>query len=163
MKRLFTLLCILIISSVGLIAKTPRLAFLPYKNMDGKAELNKWCYSLQDSLQKHFVGLDPESKTVQIVPYDTIEVVLSELNLDPSNPQFDSDMWKVVERLNVDYVISGNFVIQAERFLINTYIYDVEMKLPINTYQARDIFVPLDKVMAAIRPIAKKMQGYFFK
>ena len=163
MKRLFTILCILIISSIGLMSQTPRVAFLPYKNNDGKAELNKWCYSLQDSLQKQFSEIDPEGKSMKIVPYDTIEVILAELNLDPSNPQFDSDMWKVVERLNVDFVISGNFVIQAQRFLINTYIYDVSMKLPINTHQARDIFVPLDKVMAAIKPISKKLQGYFIK
>lgn len=164
MKRLlFLLMVIMAVSSVCMVAQTPRVAFLPFKNMDGKIELNKWCYALQDSLQKHFAELDPNNEKMYVVPYDSVELILSELNLDPSNPQFDSDMWKVVENLNVNYVISGNFVFQAQRFLINTYIYDVSMKLQVNSHQARDIFVPMDKVLNAIKPIAKKLQGFFIK
>ncbi len=163
MKKLFLLSVIYLMSIIGLSAQTPRVAFLPFKNMDGKMELNKWCYSLQDSLQKHFAELDPNNAKMYVVPYDSVEMILAELNLDPSNPQFDSDMWKVVENLHADYVISGNFVFKAERFIINAYIIDVSMKLQITSHQARDIFVPMDKILSAIKPIAKKLQGYFVK
>lgn len=163
MKKMFiTIALILTCVTVNTYSQV-RVAFLPFLNSTGKIELNKWCYQLQDSLQKYFSGLEIDSKEVQIVPYDSIEIILADMNLNPSNPQFASDMWKVVENLHVNYVINGNFIIQAERFLINTYIYDVSMKLPVTSHQARDIFIPLDKVLAAIRPIGKKLQGFFIK
>jgi TolB-like protein len=161
-KYLLVLALILTFSAVSALSQT-RIAILPFQNSTGKIELNKWCYELQDSLQKYFIALGMESNDLHIVPFDTIEIVLAEMNLNPSNPQFASDMWKVVENLHVQYVISGNFIIQAERFLVNTYIYDVSMKLAITSHQARDIFLPLDKILSGIRPIGKKLQGFFLK
>lgn len=165
MKKLFAVLFVALFGAAGLLAQTsvPRIAFLPFTNQEGELELNTWCYSLQDSLQKQFAVLDPAEKYYKIIPYDEIEAILSDMNFDPTNPQFASDMWKVVEQLKADYVITGNFVIQANRFLINTYIYDVSLKLPITTNQARDIFVPLDNVLRSIVPISKKLSGYFIK
>ena len=165
MKKTFVLVILSLLCTAGLFAQStaPRVAFLPFTNQEGELELNVWCYDLQDSLQKRFAELDPEEKYYRIIPYEEIETILSDMNFDPANPQFASDMWKVVEQLNADYVISGNFVIEANRFLINTYIYDVSIKLPVTTHQARDIFVPLDKVMRSIVPISKKLSGYFIK
>ncbi|MDD3125125.1 MAG: hypothetical protein PHV24_04760 [Candidatus Kapabacteria bacterium] len=163
MKKIILAIAVLVLVAMQGFAQVPKVAFIPYTNMDGNMELNKWCYSLQDSLQKYFAAADAEEKSMKIVPFDEIEIILADMNLDPTNPQFASDMWKVVEQLNVDYVISGNFVLKANRFLINTYIYDVNMKLPVTTNQARDIFVPLDNVLKAIRPIGKKLQGFFIK
>lgn len=163
MKKHFLLLILFWMSIIGLSAQTPRVAFLPFKNMDGKMELNKWCYSLQDSLQKHFAELDQNNAKMYVVPYDSVEMILAELNLDPSNPQYDSDMWKVVENLHAEYVITGNFVFKAERFIINAYIIDVSMKLQVTSHQARDVFVPMDRILSAVKPIAKKLQGFFIK
>ncbi len=163
MKKLI-ILCMFILTFCAVNSYSQvRVAFLPFQNSTGKIELNKWCYELQDSLQKYFVALGVVSNDFYIVPYDSIEIALAEMNLNPSNPQFASDMWKVVENLHVQYVISGNFIIQAERFLVNTYIYDVDMKLALTTHQARDIFLPLDKILSGIRPIGKKLQGFFIK
>ncbi len=159
MKR-FLIIALFLTASVSGLSQM-RVAFLPFQNSTGKIELNKWCYQLQDSLQKHFEALDPTGEKLQIVPFDSIEIILADMNIDPSNPQFASDMWKVVEALNAEYVVSGNFIIQAERFLVNTYIYDVSIKLPMASHQARDIFLPLDKILSGIRPIAKKLQGFF--
>lgn len=159
MKKILLIIAFLT-ASISVYSQT-RIAFLPFQNSTGKMELNKWCYELQDSLQKYFGTLDPENQKIQIVPFDSIEIILADMNINPSNPQFASDMWKVVELLNADYVIMGNFIIQAERFLVNTYIYDISIKLPINSHQARDVFLPLDKILSGIRPIGKKLQGFF--
>ena len=85
------------------------------------------------------------------------------MKVDPNSTEYDTFLWKAAEKLNVKFVITGNFVFQAQRLIINANIYDVALKLPIDTYQARDIFVTMDNAMAAIRPIGKKLKGYFIK
>lgn len=134
-----------------------RIAVLPFTNMDGHAKYNIWCYNLQDSLAVSMAAEDPTESMFRIVPRDSVENILSEMNLDPSNPQYLSDMWLAVERLNVDQVISGNFKIQAKRFLINAYIYNVATKLPNHEHQSRDNFKKEDKVYDAIPVIVKDL------
>ena len=85
------------------------------------------------------------------------------MKVDPNSTEYDTFLWKAAEKLNVKFVITGKFVFQAQRLIINANIYDVALKLPIDTYQARDIFVTMDNAMAAIRPIGKKLKGYFIK
>lgn len=138
-------------------AQVTRIAVLPFQNMDGLMELNIWCYKLQDSVAKALLEKDPNSEHYQIVPADSIDLLLADLNLDPTNPQYKTDMWKVVKSLNVEKVVTGNFNLQAKRILINAYIYDVATKLPDPHNQARDIFKKKTDVMEAVPRIIRKL------
>jgi TolB-like protein len=155
--ELFFSLIILCLSFSSLSAQT-RLAVLPIQNMDGKMDMNIYCYKIQDSLYKTLVTLDPQSTNFVVVPPDSIEALLTELNIDPTNPQYPSDMWKIVKRLNIQKVICGNFNLSSGKFLMNAYIYDVRTKMPNNQYQARDIFLDMDKIMDCVPQIMKELQ-----
>ena len=139
-----------------MIAQT-RIAVLPFQNMDGKLERNIWCYKLQDSLTNALKAKDPDCKYFKIVPSDSIEQILAGMNLDPNNPQYLSDMWKAVKILNIEKVISGNFNIQADRYLINAYIYEVRTRMAVPDYQARDIFKSEENIMESIPMIVKRI------
>lgn len=140
-----------------------RITVLPFQNMDGELKLNLISYKLQDSLLKALKELDPDSKNFYLVPPDSVEQILSEMNLDPTNPQYPSDIWKAVERLHAQLVVSGNFNIQANRFLINGYVYDVNTKLPNLDYQARDIFKSEAKVLEAVKIIVLNIKPALIK
>lgn len=162
MKKFVTLLVALFIylSAMNIYAQE-RIAFLPFQNMDGNMDFNGWCYELQDSLQKSFLYDENNGVLYQVVPADSIDLVMAELNVDPTNPEYPSDMWKAVEKLNCSKVISGNFNVQSNRFLINAYIYDVNMKLPDPRFQARDIFKPEEKILSSIKIITKRLMPAF--
>jgi len=134
-----------------------RVAVLPFQNMDGDLTLNVLSYKLQDSVANLLRQYDTTQKHFVIIPSDSIDLLVSQFNLDPTNPQYPTDMWKAVKLLNANAVISGTFNRKAERILINAYIYDVNTKLAYPDYQARDIFKPEDKVMEAVPIIVKKL------
>lgn len=135
-----------------------RVAILPFENADGRMDYNIWSYQLQDSLAKFLREKDPEEYNYRIVPIDSIEALLAEMNIDPANPQYPSDMWKVVDKLQCNKVITGNFNIQGGKFLLNAYIYIPELKLPDPRYQVKDIFKDLDKAYDAVPIIGKKLR-----
>ena len=134
-----------------------RIAVIPFQNLYGLMTLNTWCYDLQDSLLKSLKLQDPDEKYYHIIPSDSIEALLAELNLDPTNPQYPTDMWKVVKKLNARYVVSGTFNIQAKRYLINCYIFDINTKLANPKYQAKDIFKKEADVMESIPIIVDRI------
>ncbi|MCX6147257.1 MAG: hypothetical protein NTW25_08410 [Candidatus Kapabacteria bacterium] len=137
-----------------------RIAVLPFKNMDGKMNKNIWCYNLQDTIYKELVKADPEKKSYIIVSPDSLEDELAKLNLDPSNPQYESDVWKAVANLKIKKVVMGNFNLRGEsRFLMNVYIFDAKMKLADSKNQIRDLFrdekelyTTVPEIMNAILP-----------
>ncbi len=145
-------------SSVAKEAGQVRVAVLPFENADGRMEYNIWCYNIQDSLAKFLKSKDPEEFNYRIVPIDSIETLLADMNIDPANPQYASDLWKVVEKLNCQKVISGNFNIQDGKFLLNAYIYIPELKLPDPRYQVKNIFKDLDKIYEVVPIIGKKLR-----
>ncbi len=155
--RFLILVLVLIVSLNICIFAQVRIAVLPFQNMDGKIEKNIICYELQDSIFKELKLADPESKFYYVVPADSVEDVLATLNLDPSNPQYTSDLWKAVKILNIKKVISGNFNIQGNKILLNGYIYDARMKLADPKNQVRDIFKDEDKVLEAVDLIVKSI------
>lgn len=161
-KKLF-LFIILILSIQTEIICQVRIAVFPFQNRDGDMKFNVWCYKLQDSLFKELFTKDPEQKYFILIPADSIEMMLAEMNLDPNNPQYDTDMWTAAEKLNVKKVITGNFNYQAERFLINAFIYDVRMRLPHPTYQARDIFKGEERLFESIPIIVEGLLPAFIK
>lgn len=128
-----------------------RIAVLPFSNLDGKLEFQIQCYDLQDSLYKSLEKM--ENKNFELIPILEVESVIAELNIDPSNPQYQSDVWKACKMLNAKKVVTGSFNFEAEKFLINAYIYDVRMKLPNPKYQAKDIFKDKDNVLEAVDEI----------
>lgn len=152
----FIVVCCFLFATANIIAQT-RIAVLPFQNKDGLMDLNVWSYKLQDSLYKSLKEQDPAQENFVVVPADSIEAVLSSMNLDPNNPQYLSDMWKAVISLNIQKVITGNFNIQAEKFLINAYIYDVVTKMPNPRFQARDIFKSQAEIMESIGIITRRL------
>ena len=134
-----------------------RIAVFPFQNMDGRMELNVWSYHLQDSLYKALKAKDPSGKYFSLVPSDSIEMIIAALNLDPTNPQYMSDMWKAAKMLNIKKIISGNFNIQVDKFLVNAYIYDVRTRLPDLNHQARDIFKIEKELFESVELIVKAL------
>jgi len=151
MKYLFllTALCFIAVSAN---AKT-RITVLPFENMDGKLELNVHAYDLRDSLISALVAEDPNSEFYEIVDPEDVEDELAEMNLDPTNPQYKTDLWKVINKLKIKMVVMGNFNKSGDYLLINAYIYNPKMKLPLPDHQAKDIFKKEDEVLSAIEEI----------
>jgi TolB-like protein len=160
-KSLLTLVLALFISSFA-ISQT-RIVVLPFQNMDGNLKFNIYSYKLQDSLFKALQQLDAVGKNFQLVPLDSVETILADMNLDPMNPQYATDLWKAVKILNVEKVVSGNFNYQAERFLINGYIIDVNTKLYDTANQARDIFKKEERILESISTIIKRISPALIK
>ncbi len=157
MKKLLVLFFLFIFFFLFSATSQIRIAILPFQNMDGDLSLNILSYKLQDSVANLLRTFDSLQQHFVIIPSDSIDLLVSQFNLDPTNPQYPTDMWKAVKMLNANVVISGSFNRKAERILINAYIYDVKTKLAFPDYQARDIFKPEDKVMEAVPIIVKKL------
>jgi hypothetical protein len=98
-----------------------------------------------------------------VVPSDSVNEVLASLNLDPQNPQYDSDLWKAVAMLNIRRVVSGGFNLQGDKLLVNVYIYEVTTKLPDPVNQAKNLFKPKDQIMEIIPKIIKKISPAFVR
>ena len=156
MKKYSTLLILTVIFLGAVVSSfsQKRIAVLPFQNMDGKFEFNEWCYSLQDSLSKVLSSADPEELAYRIVPADSVEAALADLNLDPANPQYFTDMWKAIAKLNVKKVVCGSFIVEGGSMLIKAAVYDVKLKLPHPKHQATNIFKDLDKAFEAIEEIS---------
>ncbi len=102
-----------------------RLAVLPFRNMDGDLRYNQWCYRFADSVAALLAAADTTQQHYVLVPRDSLELVLGELNLDPTTPQYDSDIWKAARLLGAEKVITGNFNLLPGKILLNAYLYDV--------------------------------------
>lgn len=157
MKFKSLLLSLLLIGVFGLNA-ADRVAVFPFYNMDGNLDYEMWSYDLQDSLAKKLALDDPDELNYRIVPVDSVEIILAEFNLDPTNPEYESDMWKAAEALNVKRVVSGDFIKQSGKFVVNAFVYDVHLKLPHPQYQAKNLFKPEERLYSVIPIIAKRLR-----
>ena len=153
------LLALLILSSYAF--AQPKVVVLPFQNMDGNMDLNTICYEMQDSVYKAFLDKNQNHKYLQLIPLEEVEEVLFEMNLDPANPQYPTDMWTAVKKLGAQYVILGRFNVQANRILMNTYIFDVDMKLAYPDYQALDMFKPQEKILESVPYILEQLFPFF--
>lgn len=160
MKNLtrFFLLVFVALSSFAVLKGQDRIAVLPFENLDGKLDLNIWSYRLQDSLAKELRKGDPEEYNYRIVPIDSVEIALAELNLDPNNPEYKSDLWRAIDALNVDRVVMGEFLYEDNRFIINANLMIVEFRMPDNRHMVRNIFKSEDKIYESVPMIAKKLR-----
>ena len=160
--RMFLPIVIVMLYSVDLFAQV-RVAVLPVRNMDGNLGLNSYCYSLADSLRSALAASPGQGTTFTVVPSDSIEAVLAELNLDPTSPQYESDLWKSVALLKCDYAVTGSFNMNAGRMLLNMYTYDVTTKLPNSIHAATNIFKAPEKIHQMIGVIKDKLIPGFVK
>jgi TolB-like protein len=154
--RIFLFAAILALSASQSLAQK-RVAVLPFRNMDGLIDYNAWALELQDSLFKAITAVDPAPKAFVLIPIDSMEAAVAELNLDPTNPQYESDLWKAMKGLGASHVVQGNFFLQGQRVLMNCYVYDIETKMPHPTFQAKGIVKSPTTYMEAIAPMTKKI------
>jgi TolB-like protein len=157
-KLLFMLILAASLFTFSNLHSQDRIAVLPFVNLDGKLDLNLWSYNLQDSLTKRLKQDDPQEYNYRVVPIDSIEMALAELNLDPTNPEYKSDMWRAIDALNIDRVVMGEFLFEDERFIINAQVMIVEYRMPDNRHMVRNIFKPKEKIYESIPMIAKKLR-----
>lgn len=134
-----------------------RIAVLPFRNMDHTIKYNVWSIELADSLRNAIAAHEPGQTSFVIVPPDSVEMAIAELNLDPTNPQFESDMWKAVRSLGVAKVVQGNFQLRGERVLMACYVYDLESMLADHVNQAKDLFKTPTTYLDAVIPMLNKI------
>ena len=134
-----------------------RIAVLPFRNMDHDIKYNVWSIEMADSLHKALLATPGHGVDFVLVPSDSIELAIAELNLDPMNPQYESDIWKAIRLLNVTKAVQGNFQLRDERVLINCYVYDMSTMLSDNANQAKDLFKSKTTYLETIRPIVKRI------
>jgi TolB-like protein len=140
-----------------------RLAVLPFENMDGSEMKNVVAYQLMDSIYNRLQELDPNQEHYVLVPADSIFEQLAQYNMDPQNPQYKSDMWKAVKDLKIKKVIYGNYTDQSGTYLINAYVYNVKMKLPMRKHEAKDIFKDKEILLEAVEEIIQKLKPLLIK
>lgn len=151
-------LCIVLTSTAAL--AQVRVAVLPFKNKGGNLEYLEMSYGLADSLAVMLAELEMK-EGVELVPVEEVEFVLADLNLDPNNDQYESDMWKAVEILEVDKVVTGVFNVKYDKVFINAFIYDVETKLPDDQFKAENIYKRMESYLSAVKIIAKRLAKAF--
>ncbi len=151
---------IFLIFNVALFSQI-KIAILPFSNLDGNSDYNKYCYEIQDSLTKAFLEVDIEKKFIDVLSLEEVDNAMSDMNLDANAPNFDGQKWNVLEILKCDRVISGTFRVVGERFVINSYIYYPETRISDQTHQAKDIFKKEEKILEAIPVIVRKLSKAF--
>lgn len=147
---------ILAMSTLAVHAQS-RVAVLPFRNMDGNIKYNVWTMQLADSLRTALNNVDAAQTAFVIIPADSVEMAISELNLDPTNPQYESDVWKAVAALGANKVVQGTLLLQGERVLLNAYVYDVSTKMPDAMNQAKNIFKSPATYLEAVPVMARKL------
>ncbi|GMV54168.1 MAG: hypothetical protein AMXMBFR68_19600 [Ignavibacteria bacterium] len=140
-----------------------RVVVLPFRNMDGEVSLNVWSFDLADSLRRMLVNTDPAQTAFVMIPQDSVDLVTSEFNLDPTNVQFESDVWRAVAKLKADKVVQGNFFRRGGRVLMNAYVYDVEFKMADPEYQAKNLYKTPETVLDVVPDMAKKLYPALLK
>lgn len=134
-----------------------RVAVLPFRNMDRDIQYNAWSVQLADSVYKALRLHEGCGKDFVLIEPDSIEMAIAALNLDPTNPQYESDMWKAVRTLGATKAVQGNFQLRGDRVLINCYIYDMTSMLPDGTNQAKDLYKSTTTFLETVRPIVKRI------
>ncbi len=157
MKRFTILCCVLTLLGAASAMAQPRIAVLPFRNMVHDIRYNAWSMELADSLFKALSATEGAGKDFILVPPDSMEMAIAELNLDPTNPQYESDMWKAIRTLNVAKAVQGNFQLRDDRVLINCYVYDMTSMLADQPNQAKDLYKSTTTYLETIRVIVKRI------
>ncbi len=148
---------VVLIAAATSVAAQQRVAVLPFRNMDRDIQYNAWSIQLADSVYKALRQHENFGKDFVLIEPDSIEMAIADLNLDPTNPQYESDMWKAVRTLGATKAVQGNFQLRGDRVLINCYIYDMTSMLPDATNQAKDLYKSTTTFLETVRPIVKRI------
>ncbi len=132
-----------------------RIAVLPFRNTHGGMEYNERSYQLADTINAVLTEISRTDGSFTIVPSDSVQEIVSTLNLDPTNPQYESDVWRAVEALNVERVVTGTFNIKYGKIIINASVYDVVTKLADPSHEAKSVYKAYEKTFEAIPAIIK--------
>lgn len=132
-----------------------RVAVLPFLNTEGSMDYNERSYQLADTINAVLTEISRTDGSFVVVPPDSVQEIISTLNLDPTNPQYESDVWRAVETLNVDRVVSGAFNVKYGKIIINANVFDVKTKLADQVHAAKSIYKAYDKTFEAIPAIIK--------
>lgn len=157
--KIYKLLCVAAaaIFSTAVAQAQTRVAVLPFQNMDGNIKYNVWSDRLADSVNSLLNLKDPAHEHYIIVNADSVRALLKEMNLDPTHPEYASDMWRAAQKLGATTVVMGNFNIQNGNMLLNAYVYDTETRLANPTHQAKDIFKPQEQILTTVPVIVKRL------
>lgn len=157
LQRTIIAVSLLLLLSSGSAFAQQRVAVLPFRNMDRDIQYNAWSVQLADSVYKALRQLDGNGTDFVLIEPDSIEMAIADLNLDPTNPQYESDMWKAVRTLGATKAVQGNFQLRGDRVLINCYVYDMTSMLPDGTNQAKDLYKSTTTFLETVRPIVKRI------
>jgi len=144
------------------IAAPSKVTVLPFTNIDGEIDRNIVAYDLQEAIHAELEAIG-EGNGFELVPLIDVEMELSGLNLDPSNPQYESDLWKAVNNLGVKKVVLGSYDYDDGKYLVNAYVYDSRMKLPHPRFQSKDNFIDEAKVTELAKKIVNDLKGAIVK
>lgn len=92
-----------------------------------------------------------------MVSVNEVEDALAELNIDPTSPEYKSDMWIACKKLGVSLVVTGDYNFEADRYLINAYIYNVKFKLALPDPQAVNIFKSEEAIFESVEIMANTL------
>lgn len=134
-----------------------RAVVLPFRNSEGDIKYNAWTFALADSLRTSLLAYEPGQKNFTMVPADSVEMAVSELNLDPTNPQYESDVWKAVASMGVTKVVWGNFFLRNGKVLLNAYVYDIQTKIADPVNQAKDLYKSPENYLESVKAMTKKL------
>lgn len=148
---------VVLLTAAASVAAQQRVAVLPFRNMDRDIQYNAWSVQLADSVYKALRQHENFGKDFVLIEPDSIEMSIADLNLDPTNPQYESDMWKAVRTLGATKAVQGNFQLRGDRVLINCYVYDMTSMLPDATNQAKDLYKSTTTFLETVRPIVKRI------
>ncbi len=151
-------IALLLFASVEIWAQL-RIAVLPFRNMDGDLRYNLWCYRFADSVAALLQRADTLQQHYTLVPRDSLEMILGELNLDPTTPQYDSDIWKAAQLLGADKIVTGNFNLLPGKILVNAYVYDTRTKR--EEAQARNLYRSEERADEISHMIVARLLPYF--
>ncbi len=157
LQRTIIAVSLLLLLSSGSAFAQQRVAVLPFRNMDRDIQYNAWSVQLADSVYEALRQLDGNGTDFVLIEPDSIEMAIADLNLDPTNPQYESDMWKAVRTLGATKAVQGNFQLRGDRVLINCYVYDMTSMLPDGTNQAKDLYKSTTTFLETVRPIVKRI------
>lgn len=159
----YILACALFIGfdSISVHAQT-RVAVLPFRNDEGNINYTKLCYQLSDSLTTA-LSAAKVGTPIHIVPTDSVEMALSALNINPMNPQYESDKWKAIAQLGVERVVTGNFKVKYGKVFVNAYVFDVATKLADSRGEAKSVYRSESTIMTAVPDIIERLLPAFDK
>lgn len=134
-----------------------RVAVLPIKNLDGNMQLLRYSYAIADSLRQLLQQHAEHGTRFTVIAADSMEQALAEFNLDPTSPQFESDLWRGIAKLHCNYAITGSFEITGGRMVLNLYVYDVSTKVADPTHAARNLFKAPERIFEVLPVAVKKL------